>query len=198
MSDLSRPVRRLRMTLERKRELYETVMGLVREVGYDALTMDAVAARAQLSKATIYRLWSGKPELVASALRENKAVRVGEVDTGSLSGDLHEIVRRISDHSAQDASVLRGLGLAAQRDPALGSALRESLIEPEVGALRLMLARALARGELDEDRPATAFLPQVMLGAVIARPLLEDRPADAAYLAQFVDAMVLPALGLSS
>ncbi|KKD06671.1 TetR/AcrR family transcriptional regulator [Streptomyces sp. WM6386] len=196
MPALSHPVRRTRLAPERERELYEAVMALVCEVGYDALTMDAVATRAQASKATLYRQWNGKPELVATALRETKAVLVGEVDTGSLPGDLREIVRRIGDHSAQNVSVMRGIGQAVERNPELGRALRESLIEPEVQALRRILARAVARGELDENQPATAFLPQAMLGAVVARPLLEDRPADAAYLTRFVDEMVLPALGL--
>ncbi len=56
---------RSRLTPEREAELYAAVLDLLREVGYDALTMDAVAARTRASKATLYRQWQGKPELVA-------------------------------------------------------------------------------------------------------------------------------------
>ena len=63
------PARRTRLTPERERELFTAVVDLVREQGYDALTMDAVAARTKSSKATLYRQWESKPKLVASAMR---------------------------------------------------------------------------------------------------------------------------------
>ena len=65
-------VRRSRITPEREAELYAAVLDLLREVGYDALTMDAVAARTRSSKATLYRQWGGKAKLVVRALRHQK------------------------------------------------------------------------------------------------------------------------------
>ncbi len=70
--------RRSRITPEREAELYEAVLDLLREVGYDALTMDAVAARTRSSKATLYRQWGGKAELVAKAIRHNKPVDLAD------------------------------------------------------------------------------------------------------------------------
>lgn len=52
---------RTRLTPERESELYGAVLDLLREVGYDALTMDAVAARTRSSKATLYRQWGASP-----------------------------------------------------------------------------------------------------------------------------------------
>ena len=72
--------RRSRITPEREAELYEAVLDLLREVGYDALTMDAVAARTRSSKATLYRQWGGKAELVARPIRHNKP---GEIATST-------------------------------------------------------------------------------------------------------------------
>src|SRR3954449_11409393 len=88
--------RRSRITPEREAELYEAVLELLREVGYDALTMDAVATRTRSSKATLYRQWGGKAELVVKALRSQKP-HFDEVDTGSLRGDLHAIALREDD-----------------------------------------------------------------------------------------------------
>lgn len=100
-------VRRSRITPEREAELYTAVLDLLREVGYDALTMDAVAARTKSSKATLYRQWGGKAELVAKAIRHQKPSAVG-VDTGSLRGDFHAMVRREDDcHMERNSALMR-------------------------------------------------------------------------------------------
>lgn len=103
--------RRSRITPEREAELYEAVLDLLREVGYDALTMDAVAARTKSSKATLYRQWGGKAELVAKAVRHNKpgGIGLGDIDTGSLKGDLHALTRRSDDcEMEQNSALMRG------------------------------------------------------------------------------------------
>ncbi|MBZ4321582.1 TetR/AcrR family transcriptional regulator [Streptomyces huiliensis] len=190
------PVRRTRLTPEREAELYEAVLAILREVGYEALTMDAVAARTRASKATLYRQWKGKPELVASALRHTKPITVADIDTGTLRGDLLALTACADpEQMERDAALMRGLGHAVHCNPDLHRALRELLIEPEKAALRLLLDRAVERGEIPADTPAMEFVAHTVLGAFITRPLIEDRPADAAYLARFVDAVVLPALG---
>ncbi|GAA3059289.1 hypothetical protein GCM10020000_47760 [Streptomyces olivoverticillatus] len=101
--------RRTRLTPEREAELYEAVLEILREVGYDALTMDAVAARTHSSKATLYRQWKGKPELVASALRHNKPLSLADIDTGTVRGDLQAMVcRSDKDRMEKDAALMRG------------------------------------------------------------------------------------------
>ncbi|WP_367134890.1 MULTISPECIES: TetR/AcrR family transcriptional regulator [Streptomyces] len=189
--------RRTRLTPEREAELYEAVLAILREVGYDALTMDAVATRTHASKATLYRQWKGKPELVVGALRHKKPIKLADIDTGTLRGDLRAMVCEADDEQmAQDAALMRGLGHAIHANPDLHRALRELLIEPETEGLRAMLRRAVERGEIAADNPATDFVAHMMLGAFMTRPLVEDRPADAAYLVRYLDAVVLPALGV--
>ncbi|WP_405779989.1 TetR/AcrR family transcriptional regulator [Streptomyces sp. NBC_00859] len=185
-----------RLTPEREGELYAATLDLLREVGYETLTMDAVAARTRSSKATLYRQWGSKPELVARALRYNKPVRIDEVDTGSLRGDFQSMVAREDDcEMERNSALMRGLMHAVHENPDLFQALRELLIEPEVTGLNRMLERAVERGEVSADNPALSFVPHMMVGAFVARQLLEEQPVDQAFLSCYLDAVVLPALG---
>src|SRR6266545_7581745 len=183
--EAARRAGRTRFSLERERELYEAVIELLGEVGYEALTMDTVAARTRSSKATLYRQWKGKPELVIAALQDHKPVRVQDIDTGTLAGDLRELVRQMAARGDQDTAIMRALAHAIERDAKLAHVFHESLVKPEVGALQHMLDRAVGRGELDPKLPARAFLPHLMLGALITRPLVENRHADRAYLRRY-------------
>ncbi|WNI31354.1 TetR/AcrR family transcriptional regulator [Streptomyces sp. ITFR-6] len=188
---------RTRLTPERESELYAAVLDLLREVGYDALTMDAVAARTRSSKATLYRQWGSKPELVVTALRNNKPVSLGDVDTGSLRGDFHAVLSRTDDcQMEKDAALMRGLSHAVHNNPDLLQALRALLVEPELSGLEVLLNRALDRGELRPDNPALKYVPHMLIGAFTARQLIEDRPVDHAFLTDYVDSVILPALGV--
>jgi AcrR family transcriptional regulator len=198
MSPETTAVRRTRLTPERERELYTAVVELLREVGYEALTMDAVAARTRSSKATLYRQWKGKPELVATALRHNAPVSIGDIDTGSLAGDLHELVRCHDEHEIKrDQELMRGLAHAAFRNEDLFRALRELLIEPELESFRGVVQRAVDRGELRADNPARDYLPHMLFGCALARPIIEGIDPDPEYTHRYIDAVVVPALGLS-
>ncbi|MEU4498595.1 TetR/AcrR family transcriptional regulator [Streptomyces sp. NBC_00210] len=188
---------RSRLTPEREAELYEAVLDLLREVGYDALTMDAVAARTRSSKATLYRQWRSKPELVARALRHNKPVSVADIDTGTLRGDFHTMLERTDDcQMEKDSALMRGLAQAIHGNPDLHQALRELLIEPEITGLDTLLRRAVERGEVSVDNRALDFVAHMLVGAFVARQLIEDRTPDRTFLTDYLDAVVLPALGV--
>jgi AcrR family transcriptional regulator len=196
--EMNTAVRRTRLTPERERELYEAVVDLLREVGYEALTMDAVAARTRSSKATLYRQWKGKPELVATALRRCKPLSPADIDTGSLAGDLHEIVR-LHDASEvkRDQELMRGLSHAAFQNEDLFRALRELLIEPELASFRELVQRSVDRGELDADNPARDFVPHMLFGGALSRPIIDGVDPDPAFSHRYIDAVVIPALRLS-
>jgi AcrR family transcriptional regulator len=186
------------MTPEREGELYQAVLALVRETGYEGLTLDAVAARAHVSKATLYRQWAGKAALVAHALNHARQPIAPAVDTGSLRGDFAEIVARLDDRRAsEDTALMRSLMHAAHTTPELMRALREVLIDPERQDLQTMLRRAVARGEVAPDNPALDYVMHMMVGAFIARDVIDDRPPDQAFVRSYIDAVVLPALGLT-
>ncbi|GGZ51579.1 MULTISPECIES: TetR/AcrR family transcriptional regulator [Streptomyces] len=191
--------RRSRITPEREAELYGAVLDLLREVGYDALTMDAVAARTRSSKATLYRQWGGKPELVVKAIRHGKPGEIGDVDTGSLRGDLHALMAREDDCTmAQNSALMRGVAMALHQNPDLRQAFRDQLIDPEMAEFRRVLQRAVDRGEIRPDCPALDFLVHMMVGGFATRTLLDDQPPTRAFLTSYIDAVILPALGVDT
>ncbi|MEE1797433.1 TetR/AcrR family transcriptional regulator [Streptomyces sp. NPDC101062] len=188
---------RSRLTPERESELYNAVLDLLREVGYDALTMDAIATRTRSSKATLYRQWGSKPELVARAMRCAKPHQVGQVDTGSLRGDFLAIAALAEEHKMEeDAALMRALFYAVHNNPDLLQALREVLIEPEIEAFRAMLQRAVDRGDIAQDNLAVPYLIHMLVGAFVARQLIEGLPPDPAFLRSYLDSVVFPALGI--
>ncbi|MGA5416437.1 TetR/AcrR family transcriptional regulator [Streptomyces pseudogriseolus] len=190
--------RRSRITPEREAELYRAVLDLLREVGYDALTMDAVAARTRSSKATLYRQWGGKAELVVRAMHSQKPGGIADVDTGSLRGDLHTIIGREDDcDMAQNVALMRALSMAAHQNDELRQALRDLLVEPEIDEFRRIIGRAVDRGEIRPDTPALDYIVHMLIGAFATRMLIDEQPPTQAFLISYVDAVVLPALGVS-
>ncbi|WP_406334737.1 TetR/AcrR family transcriptional regulator C-terminal ligand-binding domain-containing protein [Streptomyces sp. NBC_00203] len=188
--------RRSKITPEREQEFYDAVLEQIRECGYEALTMEGVATSTRCSKSTLYRQWKTKPQFVAAALRANRCPRFAGIDTGSLAGDLRAAARAAGDWSGRDTQLLQALGHAVMQDRELQDALRDALVEPEIAAVKEIIARAVDRGEIAADHPALEFVPAQLFGVVRVRPVLEGQYADAAYLTQFVEAVVLPALGL--
>ncbi|BCL26352.1 TetR/AcrR family transcriptional regulator C-terminal ligand-binding domain-containing protein [Streptomyces aurantiacus] len=189
--------RRSKITPEREQEFFDAVLDQVRSCGYDALTMEGVAATTRCSKSTLYRQWKTKPQFVAAALRANHCPKFIGIDTGSLAGDLRAVARTAGERSDEDTRLLQALGPSMTQDDELKRALREALVKPELDALGAMIGRAVERGEIAADLPVLEFLPAQLLGVLRVRPLLEGRPADADYLLRFVEVALLPALGLS-
>ncbi|MEV0226513.1 TetR/AcrR family transcriptional regulator [Streptomyces sp. NPDC050704] len=192
-----RRTRRSRITPEREAELYEAVLDLLGEVGYEALTMGEVATRTHCSKATLYRQWTGKPELVAMALRHDRAGNLADIDTGTLRGDFHALAAQMGDSRMQkNSDLVRSLLQAVHTHPELLQAVRELFVDPELTGLDALLRRAVERGELAAEDPALTYIPHILVGALITRPLLEDRPVDEAFFVGYIDAALLSVLGV--
>jgi len=188
--------RRSKLTPEREREFFDAALYQIRECGYDALSMEGIAASTKCSKSTLYRQWKTKPQFVAAALRALHSPRLAGIDTGSLAGDLRAAARAAGERSDDDTKLVQALGHAVMQDPELRCALHDALIEPERAAIKEMLRRAVDRGEIAADHPALEFVPAQLLGMIRVRPVLEGRYADADYLVRYVDAALIPALGL--
>ncbi|MFJ8023529.1 TetR/AcrR family transcriptional regulator [Streptomyces sp. NPDC096311] len=189
--------RRNRMTPMRAAELYEAVLHLLREVGYDGLSMEAVATRTRSSKATLYRQWGGKPQLVAEALRYRTPITFDTIDTGSLRGDLSELVAQTDETEIEmDAALRLGVGRAIYDQPELRRTMREVMIAPAIEGISGILLRGVARGEVPEDNPAIDLVPEMLVSIVISRPMLTDAPMSRAELKRYVEAMIFPALGV--
>ncbi|WP_405939926.1 TetR/AcrR family transcriptional regulator [Streptomyces sp. NBC_00726] len=190
--------RRSKITPERAQELYTAVLDMLRENGYESLTMEGVAARSRCGKSTLYRQWGSKPELVVAALHGTRRGALRKIDTGSLAGDLLEAARAIGEGAGRDTPLMLALSHAALQSPELLCALRESLILPELAAIDALVRRGVERGEVAPDNRAVEFVSAQLLGVMRARPMLAGAHADESYLVRFVAAAILPALGLGA
>jgi AcrR family transcriptional regulator len=173
--------------------ILDAVLALVSEIGYEAVSIEGVASRADTSKATIYRRWANKHDLVVAAVRAHQGPPHPAVDTGSLRGDLLALCRRLVDMLANSHG---GLILALLQGAADDSELCD-LLENAAGhtGARLppeALERAIDRGELAPGASAYAF-DEIAGAALILRTLTGHEVSDA-YLQHLVDTILLPAL----
>jgi len=178
---------------EREEVILGATLELLAETGYEALRLDAVAARAKASKATLYRHWPGKAELVVDAVRCYEQADVAdEVDTGSLRGDVLATVTAMRDMmSGEMGQLIAGLVAPLQKDPELARVVRASMLEDKQQITRRMLDRAVARGELPADTDPTIF-PEVAPAIVFMQIFLNAEPVDDAYLIHLTDDILIP------
>jgi AcrR family transcriptional regulator len=181
---------------ERERAILAAVVELLGETGYEAMTMDAVAARAHASKTTIYRRWQGKPELVKAAVDGYVAGRLPvSADTGSLRGDLMAVMRAMRGHLTDEfLAMMSGLLHAMRTDPELAGVLRSHLAEDYSAALPI-IRRAAARGEVPAGAEQTlAKTTHELIEAQLFRQMALAAPFDEQFSRHVVDDLVLPVL----
>lgn len=153
-------------------------VALLREVGYDAVTMDGIAARAGVGKATVYRRWATKEELVVEAI--TSLVRAFPVpDTGTTEGDLMALMRRILAMYADPATglLLSGLVAAMARSAPIAAAVREGFVATWRDAVKRVLARGVARGDLRRRLDSELAL-DLLFAPLFHRYLLTGTPLD--------------------
>ena len=171
--------------------LRQAALEVLAEVGYDRLTIDAVAARAGAGKATCYRRWAGKAELVVDAIGRVKAAPELP-DTGTLRGDLVALTCHF--HDAEDSfrtEVQAGLVSGLVRDAKLRDVFAEKFIAPRKAVFRTVFERAVERGEI---APVANFelLSDIVPSLAFHRLILTGRPPDAAFIQTALDQIVLP------
>lgn len=182
-------------------EILDAALAVLAESGYDAMTMDMVATRAKAGKATLYRRWPSKADLVIEAVACMKQAQssIDQLpDTGTLRGDLVALIR---PHSLEEAErkmqVMGGLVSMLSRDPQLADAVNEAITEPRARLNRMLIERAIARGEVrvEADVDTIAHIGPSMTAY---RTLVQRKPVDRDFLVGLIDGIVLPALGLPS
>jgi AcrR family transcriptional regulator len=161
-------------------------------VGYDRLTMDAVAAKAKASKATLYRRWTNKVSLVIEALQHVKAPH-DIPDTGSLRGDLQQVfcgVGGLSDTAS--VSTFASVLTAITRDADFAEAFRRDVIGPKIAVSRELWERARVRGELRPDVDVDLLEP-ALAGIVLHRVFIMGEFPDPDLITRVIDQIILPA-----
>ena len=186
---------------ERAAAILGAAVELIAERGYDAVTVDRIAARANASKATIYRYWpEGKAELVAEALRRGaEADGAALPDTGSLRGDLLAAVDGIvaAVTGADGGPSLLGLSGALVAHSDLRELVRRQIEAAARRTAKSIRGRASARGEVCGSAARFSLVMEVAVGQVLLTTLLGGEPPDRRARQRLVSQALLPLLRAS-
>jgi AcrR family transcriptional regulator len=178
----------------RDEAIVEAAIDMLVRDGYDRFSMEGVASAAGVGKATVYRRWGSKAELVIDAMATLKS-SVDSIDTGTLDGDIELMVGSAGSSSSQRLQqVMVSVCSALSREPGLLETFRTRFTEPRIAAISAVLHRARERGEIGDDIDidmAASLVPSLML----QRALMTGRPAGRDYARQIVGSVLLPVLG---
>lgn len=176
----------------RERAIIDATLELLAEVGYDRMSIDRIAGRAKASKATIYRRWAGKAELVADVIRHRlDSEAPAAEDTGSLRGDLVAVFRGFCELAERRHPLVLGLAPALISDAELARTVREHLPAGDPAVVEAPLERARKRGEL--TGPVEAGRVRRVIEALIwHRLLFVGPPFDDRFAEESVDGVLVP------
>jgi AcrR family transcriptional regulator len=177
----------------RETELLAVTLRLLQEHGYDRLTVDAVAATARASKATVYRRWPSKAELVLAAFIEGVRQVAVTPETGTLRGDLLRLGEVVCQEAHQHASTIRAVLVEVSRNPALNDVMQHQFIDQRKALIRHVLQQAVDRGEID-GAAISDELWDLLPGYLIFRSIIPSRPPTRRTVQALVDDVVLPSL----
>ena len=176
---------------EADRAILTATLDLLAERGLAAMSIEEVAARAGVGKTTIYRRWPSKGLLALDAFVASFREEQAQPDTGTLRGDMLAALRAWVRAVTQTpmGSMLTGLIAEAQHDPELRGAWRDRVLEPLREQHRVMLDRAIARGEIPPSVDRDVVL-DLFFGAAEHRLLLGHLPMTDEFIAEVVDVIL--------
>jgi AcrR family transcriptional regulator len=166
--------------------ILQATMEILKQEGYRAMSIEAIAARAGVGKKTIYRWWPSKASVALEALTAYTEVHVPFSDTGSLEGDLTTYFElSFPGLQGKSGTVLSGLAAEAQLDPEFAREFQRTFIVPRKEALVALLQRGVQRNELTPDTNLDV-LADLIYGAKWYRFLLYPAPLDDAFAREIV------------
>ena len=162
-----------------RQAILAATIDLIGELGYDGVSIEAIARRAGVGKQTIYRWWPSKGAVALEALDDSLAKVVDFPDTGDIVEDLRTQMKGVTQllGSTKVGPVYQGLLAAAQSDPTLSRAHLEEVIRPATVAGHERLELAQKRGELRADVDRQELI-DMLYGAIYYRLLLHTRPLE--------------------
>ncbi|MDJ0359655.1 TetR/AcrR family transcriptional regulator [Rhodococcus sp. H29-C3] len=158
--------------------VYDAVLEVYWETSWRGFTFDAVARKAKVGRAALYRRWDSKEDLLVQALEARSPLST-PIDTGTVRGDLIELSEQLT-HGYAELSGLVSLRvtLDAMVNPDLLSHLTDTLNQSRFVTTRQIVQRAVMRGELPSSTSTTLLL-ELVTGAVLTRALFAQARADA-------------------
>lgn len=179
----------------RRQAILDAALALLMEVGYDRMSMDGLAERARAGKATIYRHWTGKAEVVVEAIRCRKCDNFSAPpDTGSLRGDLLAALNQSRESfSEEDASLLIGMVSAMHHDQELADLMRRQILEAKQGLYDEIVTRAVRRGE-PVSMQAAGVANEVSSALFFNRVAMGGGEIDTEFILHMLDDVIIPLL----
>ena len=168
------------------------ILRLLADVGYGALTMDAVASEAGVGKATIYRRWRTTQDLVVDTISDLNRAEATTPDTGSVEGDLREMMHQmVALIGGPTGAATLSLLSTMPHQPALAEAFRNGPLAVWRDSYDRIWERAEERGEV---RPglSRSIVAESTSALLVQRWLLTGEPVDDAYADEVLETVVLP------
>ncbi|MGI8710267.1 MAG: TetR/AcrR family transcriptional regulator [Acidimicrobiales bacterium] len=160
---------------------------LLVEQGYGGMTMEAVAARAGVGKATVYRRWSTKAELLVDSLRGHDAPQVPLPDTGDVRADVKTMLVAIQRSMAgQDGPIMAAFAAEKLRHPELRAVFERVFVTERRRHLEHLVAKAVDQGELPTGTDVE-LLAETGPAICFHRLFLHDAPPDPELPGRIVD-----------
>ena len=157
-----------------RKAILRSTLKLLQEAGFPDLSIEAIAADADVGKATVYRWWPSKAALVADAFSSSADAELRFPDTGSVRSDviiqMKHLVRILRGRRGRIVAALIGGG---QSDPELIEAFRDRFMMPRRQEAYGILRRGIARGELPQDLDLDVTL-DTLYGALYMRFLIRQ------------------------
>jgi len=177
---------------KREDAISEAAINLIQEVGYERCTIEAIAHKAGVSKATIYRRWSNKAEVIASAISHHAFSQTPCIDTGNLRDDLVELLlAKVKVLKGPDGAVIASVMSAAKMDPELGKAIPHTIRDGEKDVHEIILERAIARGEIS-PHANLELLAEITPAIMTYRIFMSQQPVNRKFIEHLVDDVLIP------
>lgn len=172
------------------RAILDATLELLAERGWDGLTMEGIAGRAGVGKATVYRRWKSREGVLAAAVDRLVGEEIAIPDTGALRSDLGVLMARaVALYRGPPGRMMPGLVSAMARHPEVAEAVRTGFLASRRDALREVLDRGVLRGELRADTDPELAL-DFLGGPLFYRLLVTGGPLDEALAAGTVDVLL--------
>jgi AcrR family transcriptional regulator len=178
----------------REQEFLAITLDELQQHGYDRLSVETIAVQAKASKATVYRRWPSKADLVLAAFIEGTRTECAAPRTGSLRADLLEIGDGICRAALEHWSTMRAVLNETSHNAGLRRALQEEFIDQRKQVIDGVIHDAVARGEIDTPLDPEIF--DLLPGYLVFRALVSGRPPTAETVRLLVDQIILPSMGV--